>query len=63
MFIHLRSPTSTYMQNYLELLDKLLMTEIQIDNKTNNKHNRDNEDKEEKILCGSEGNLFYPLFH
>ncbi|KAL0896151.1 hypothetical protein ABMA27_012101 [Loxostege sticticalis] len=54
-----KSPTPTYMQNYLELLDKLLLTEIQFENKTKLK-NRDNEEKEEKILCGSEDKVPFP---
>lgn len=43
------------MQNYLELLDKLLVCEITLDNKGKLKE-RDVEDKEEKLLCGTEGN-------
>ncbi|XP_063836786.1 nucleolar complex protein 4 homolog [Ostrinia nubilalis] len=55
-----KSPTPIYMQNYLELLDKLLVTEIQFDNKTKPNKNRDNEEKEEKILCGSEDKAPFP---
>ncbi|PZC79613.1 hypothetical protein B5X24_HaOG216137 [Helicoverpa armigera] len=49
-----KSPTSVYMQNYLELLDKLLVCEIATETKTKGKE-RDNDEKEEKLLCGTEG--------
>ncbi|KAL4719061.1 hypothetical protein ACJJTC_015400 [Scirpophaga incertulas] len=48
-----KSPTSIFIQNYLELLEKLLITEIPIDVKSKLKNNNGDE-KEEKILCGSE---------
>ncbi|RVE55218.1 hypothetical protein evm_000116 [Chilo suppressalis] len=54
-----KSPSSTFMQNYLELLDKLLITEIQTEAKCRIR-NRNNEEKEEKILCGAEGKAPFP---
>lgn len=42
------------MQNYLELLDKLLICEIPTETKIKGKE-RDGEEKEEKLLCGTEG--------
>lgn len=42
------------MQNFLELLDKLLATEIPTENKPKAKE-RDNDEKEMKILCAAEG--------
>lgn len=47
-----KSPTSIYMQNYLELLDKLLVCEIIFD-KQGKAKDRDSEEKEEKLLCGT----------
>ncbi|CAK1548038.1 unnamed protein product [Leptosia nina] len=47
-----KSPTHVYMQNYLELLDKLLACEIPTDIKNKNKN--PDEEKEEKVLCASE---------
>lgn len=49
-----RSPTPMYMQNYLELMDKLLISEIPTEIKSKAKE-RDDIEKEEKLLCGSEG--------
>lgn len=46
------------MQNYLELLDKLLVCEIATESKGKGKE-RDNEEKEEKLLCGREGECLY----
>lgn len=48
------------MQNYLELLDKLLICEITMDNKGKLKQ-RDFEPKEEKLLCSSEGMFTFAL--
>lgn len=42
------------MQNYLELLDRLLVCEITTEPRAKAKE-RDNEEKEEKLLCGAEG--------
>lgn len=42
------------MQNYLELLDKLLASEIPTESK--NKTKERDEEKEEKVLCAAEGN-------
>lgn len=49
-----RSPSPIYMQNFLELLDKLLATEIPTENKPKAKE-RDNDEKEMKVLCAAEG--------
>ncbi|KAM3957062.1 nucleolar complex protein 4 homolog [Aphomia sociella] len=54
-----KSPTSVYMQNYLELLDKLLATEIPTEAKIKFK-DRDTDEKEEKVLCGSENKAPFP---
>lgn len=54
-----KSPTSIYMQNYLELLDKLLASEIPTETKIKFK-DRDIDEKEEKILCGSENKAPFP---
>ncbi|CAB3221548.1 unnamed protein product [Arctia plantaginis] len=54
-----KSPTSIYMQNYLELLDKLLICEITMDNKGKLKE-RDFEQKEEKLLCSTEDKAPFP---
>ncbi|KAJ8734479.1 hypothetical protein PYW08_013729 [Mythimna loreyi] len=54
-----KSPTSIYMQNYLELLDKLLVCEIATEPKGKGKE-RDNEEKEEKLLCGTEDKAPFP---
>ncbi|XP_059056544.1 nucleolar complex protein 4 homolog A [Achroia grisella] len=54
-----KSPTSVYMQNYLELLDKLLASEIPIEIKIKFK-DRDDDEKEEKLLCGSENKAPFP---
>ncbi|CAG5035041.1 unnamed protein product [Parnassius apollo] len=48
-----KSPSSIYMQNYLELLDKLLANEIPPEFK--NKMKERDDDKEEKLLCAAEG--------
>ncbi|KPJ14324.1 Nucleolar complex protein 4-like A [Papilio machaon] len=48
-----KSPSSIYMQNYLELLDKLLAVEIPTEAKSKAKE-RDDE-KEDKVLCAVEG--------
>ncbi|XP_045542340.1 nucleolar complex protein 4 homolog B [Papilio machaon] len=48
-----KSPSSIYMQNYLELLDKLLAVEIPTEAKIKAKE-RDDE-KEDKVLCAVEG--------
>ncbi|KAJ0180888.1 hypothetical protein K1T71_002973 [Dendrolimus kikuchii] len=45
-----KSPTPTYMQNYLELLDKLLAIEISTEIKPKGKE-REEDQKEEKLLC------------
>ncbi|XP_045504705.1 nucleolar complex protein 4 homolog A [Colias croceus] len=47
-----KSPTHIYMQNYLELLDKLLALEIPTENKPKAKDRED--EKEDKLLCASE---------
>lgn len=44
-----RSPTHVFIQNYLELLDKLLASEITSEVKKGK--GMDEEDKEEKLLC------------
>ncbi|VVD01521.1 unnamed protein product [Leptidea sinapis] len=48
-----KSPSQIYMQNYLELLDKLLITEIPTEIKIKAKE-RNIDDKEEKVLCNSD---------
>lgn len=42
------------MQNFLELLDKLLAAEIPTENKAKGK-DRDNDENEMKVLCAAEG--------
>ncbi|CAH0699368.1 unnamed protein product [Spodoptera exigua] len=54
-----KSPTSVYMQNYLELLDKLLVCEIPTETKIKGKE-RDGEEKDEKVLCGTEDKAPFP---
>ncbi|XP_026728857.1 nucleolar complex protein 4 homolog B [Trichoplusia ni] len=54
-----KSPTSIYMQNYLELLDRLLVCEITTEPRAKAKE-RDNEEKEEKLLCGAEDKAPFP---
>lgn len=46
------------MQNYLELLDKLLVCEISTEAKPKGKRE---DEKEEKLLCGVEGKIFFIL--
>ncbi|KAJ2946722.1 hypothetical protein O0L34_g12778 [Tuta absoluta] len=53
-----KSPTTTYMQNYLELLDKLLVTEIPTDK--NRKLLPEDEELQEKVLCGVEDKAPFP---
>ncbi|XP_050357436.1 nucleolar complex protein 4 homolog B [Nymphalis io] len=53
-----KSPSPIYMQNFLELLDKLLAAKIPLDNKVKSK-DRDNEN-EMKVLCASEGKPNFP---
>ncbi|CAH2068179.1 unnamed protein product, partial [Iphiclides podalirius] len=48
-----KTPSTIYMQNYLELMDKLLATEIPTEYK--NKAKDREEEKEEKVLCAAEG--------
>ncbi|CAG9783335.1 unnamed protein product [Diatraea saccharalis] len=54
-----KSPSPIFMQNYLELLDKLLVTEIPTEAKSKNR-NRNHDEKEEKILCGSDDKAPFP---
>ncbi|XP_049887956.1 nucleolar complex protein 4 homolog B [Pectinophora gossypiella] len=54
-----KSPTPIYMQNYLELLDKLLVTEIPTEAKCKAK-DRDDDAAEGKLLCGAEGKAPFP---
>lgn len=42
------------MQNYLELMDKLLLSEIPVEIKMKVK-DREEDEKEEKLLCGTDG--------
>lgn len=51
-----RSPTVTYIHNYLELLDKLLTNDIT--NVKNKMKDKIMEEKEDKALCDREGNTF-----
>ncbi|KAG6459711.1 hypothetical protein O3G_MSEX011550 [Manduca sexta] len=51
-----KSPTPIYMQNYLELLDKLLVSEIPLEPKNRVKE-RDDEEKEDKLLCATEDKM------
>ncbi|GBP08221.1 Nucleolar complex protein 4 homolog B [Eumeta japonica] len=48
-----KSPTPIFMQNYLELLDKLLTTDIMPEIKNKDKDKDD--DKEDKVLCAVKG--------
>lgn len=43
------------MQNYLELLDKLLISEIATETKTKNNKGGDDHEEEFKVLCGTNG--------
>ncbi|KAI5631918.1 CBF/Mak21 family domain-containing protein [Phthorimaea operculella] len=58
MLAYRKSPTTTYMQNYLELLDKLLVTEIPTDK--NRKILPEEEECQEKVLCGVEDKAPFP---
>ncbi|XP_060809676.1 nucleolar complex protein 4 homolog B [Amyelois transitella] len=53
-----KSPNSVFMQNYLELLDKLLALEIPLEAKIKVKERE--EEKEEKLLCGTENKPPFP---
>ncbi|XP_053601930.1 nucleolar complex protein 4 homolog B [Plodia interpunctella] len=53
-----KSPNATFMQNYLELLDKLLALEIPLEAKI--KVREREEEKEEKLLCGTENKPPFP---
>ncbi|XP_041973851.1 nucleolar complex protein 4 homolog B [Aricia agestis] len=52
-----KSPSSIFMQNYLELLDKLLASEISLDIKAKKKRD---EEKEDKLLCSTENKPKFP---
>lgn len=52
IYVFFRSPSSIYMQNYLELMDKLLAVEIPTEAKSKAK---ERDDKEDKVLCAVEG--------
>ncbi|XP_072935350.1 nucleolar complex protein 4 homolog B [Epargyreus clarus] len=54
-----KSPSQFYMQNYLELLDKLLVAEIPVESKTKVK-TRAVEEGELKLLCAAEGKSKFP---
>ncbi|KAG7303839.1 hypothetical protein JYU34_010741 [Plutella xylostella] len=48
-----KNPSSVYMENYLELLDKLLSVQIVVDGAV--KRRADDDEKGEKVLCDAEG--------
>ncbi|XP_026323958.1 nucleolar complex protein 4 homolog A isoform X2 [Hyposmocoma kahamanoa] len=54
-----KSPTPMYMQNYLELMDKLLVSEIPVEIKMKVK-DREEDEKEEKLLCGTDDKAPFP---
>ncbi|CAH2216934.1 jg27455, partial [Pararge aegeria aegeria] len=49
-----KSATQIYMQNFLELLDKLLAMEIPTEIKTKAKERDNDNEKEMKVLCAAE---------
>ncbi|XP_012548017.1 nucleolar complex protein 4 homolog B [Bombyx mori] len=55
-----KSPTTVYMQNYLELLDKLLISEIATETKTKNNKGGDDHEEEFKVLCGTNAKVPFP---
>ncbi|XP_045456524.1 nucleolar complex protein 4 homolog B [Melitaea cinxia] len=55
-----KSPSPMYMQNFLELLDKLLAAEIPTESKAKCK-DRDNDENEMKVLCAAEGKPNFPF--
>lgn len=50
------------MQNFLELLDKLLAAEIPTESKAKCK-DRDNDENEMKVLCAAEGKFIIMHYH
>ncbi|XP_034823962.1 nucleolar complex protein 4 homolog B [Maniola hyperantus] len=55
-----KSPSHIYMQNFLELLDKLMATEIPTENKPKAKDRDNDHEKEMKVLCAADGKPHFP---